>query len=113
MGGEELAMNKRSRKRTAETRRIEELLKEHFPNYPSQYPPVAYRYNSVSIRVRLVHDLFKGKSLAEREDMILPLIRQLPEKIQADITILLLLTPKEVQTSMMNLEFENPTPSLL
>jgi hypothetical protein len=49
----------------------------------------------------------------ERERLVLPLIRQLPEDIQADITILLLLAPEEAGKSLMNLEFENPTPSRL
>lgn len=72
-----------------------------------------YRYNSASIRIRIVDDCFKGKSLVEREEMVLPLIRKLPKKTQSDITVLLLLAPEEVSGSLMNLEFEDPTPSRL
>lgn len=100
-----------SAKKTRETKAIETLLKENFTGYPRDVPPEAYRYNSASIRVRLVHKSFKGKSRAEREDLVLPLIHSLPEETQADIMILLLLAPDELDRSLMNMEFENPTPS--
>jgi hypothetical protein len=90
---------------------IETLLKKQFPGYPTEYPPRAYRYNPASIRVRLVHDMFKGKSRSEREKMVLPVIRTLPEEIQQDLMVLLLLPPDELGRSAMNLEFEHPTPS--
>jgi stress-induced morphogen len=100
-------------KRTPETKRIEELLKERFPSYPKKYPPIAYRYNPYSIRVRLVDKQFKGMSLSERYRLVEPLIECLPEETQEDITILLILAPDELNRSAMNLEFETPTPSPL
>lgn len=45
--------------------------------------------------------------------MVDPLLEQLPTETQNDITILLLLAPEETHLSMMNLEFEHPTPSKL
>ena len=36
---------------------------------------------------------------------------ELPEETQSDVTILLLLAPEEAGRSLMNLEFENPSPS--
>lgn len=93
--------------KTEETTLIEKILKPHFANVQ------AYRYNPVSIRVRIVDDRFQGKSNPERDDMVEPLLRQLPQEIQDDITILLLLTEEETRTRMMNVEFENPTPSIL
>ena|SRR5437867_3664366 len=101
------------KKSTRETKQIEKLLQAHFPDHPPEYPPVAYRYNPASVRVRVVSDRFKGKSRSEREEMVLPLIHQLPENTQADIMILLLLTPEELDRSLMNMEFENPSPSVL
>lgn len=90
-----------------ETELIEKVLRKKFPKTD------AYRYNPASIRVRVVDKKFKGKSIPEREDRVLPLIRQLPEDIQADIMVLLMLTPDETAESLMNLEFEKPTPSML
>jgi hypothetical protein len=80
------------------------------------FPPEAikiYRYNSASIRVRVIDERFLGRSIVDRENEVLPLIRQLPEDIQAQITVLLLLAPSETAESFMNVEFEDPTPSRL
>jgi|SRR6516162_6432495 hypothetical protein len=100
-------------KKTPETDRIEEVLGRHFTQHPPDYPPTAYRYNSASIRVRVVDESFRGKSRSEREKMALPVVRTLPEETQEDITILLLLSPEDLERSPMNLEFEAPSPSLL
>jgi acid stress-induced BolA-like protein IbaG/YrbA len=94
-------------KKTPETRQIERLLRSKFPRAE------AYRYNSASIRVRVIDSRFAGQSRTEREEQVLPLIRQLPEETQADVMILLMLTPDELARSLMNLEFENPTPSMV
>jgi stress-induced morphogen len=101
------------KKKTPETKRIERILRDSFPDHPADYPPEAYRYNPASIRVRVVDESFRGKSRPDREAMVLPLLRKLGEDVRADITVLLLLSPDEVQQSMMNLEFEEPTPSRL
>lgn len=90
---------------TPETEKIEQLLRTEFPTAE------VCRYNSVSIRVRIIDDRFSRTSLVEREEMVLPLIRQLPDETQIDISILLLLAPGEVETSMMNIGFEHPTPT--
>ena len=47
-------------KRTDETRMIEDELRKHFPKSD------AYRFNSASIRVRIIDDSFHGKSEIER-----------------------------------------------
>lgn len=96
---------------TAETGKIEKWLKENFPDIHPDYPPQAYRYNSASIRVRLVSDLFRGKGRGEREEMVLPLIRKLPTETRQDITLLVLLPPEELMKSPLNTEFEHPSPS--
>jgi len=102
-----------ARKKTPQTREIESLLRERFPDHSPEYPPKAYRYNSASIRVRLVSDRFEEMNRSERERMVMPIIRDLDEETRADITVLLLLTPEEMTQSLMNLEFEHPTPSRL
>ncbi len=94
-------------KKTPETGAIEAVLRRHFPK------PDAYRYNSASIRVRVVDDRFKGKSNAEREEMVSPYLDKLPADTQADITMLLLLATSETGTSLANVEFNDPSASML
>lgn len=97
--------------RTAESGQVEDLLRKEFPKTD------AYRYNSASIRVRVIDPRFEGKSHAERDAMVEPLLKQLPEEIQADIMNLLTLAPSErkklSRKSLANLEFEDPSPSML
>ena len=81
-------------KRTSETRMIEDLLKQHFQQADS------YRYNSASIRVRIIDPQFEGKSPGKRDAMVEPLIAQLPEEAQAEIMNLLTLYPAETETSL-------------
>jgi stress-induced morphogen len=100
-------MTPRNKKTTPETRKIEALLRGTFPKAE------AYRYNSASIRVRIIDDQFAGKTRSEREDLVWPLLEQLPEETRADIMIVLMLSPDEIDDSHMNLEFEKPSPSRL
>ena len=111
MGGKRVVKPRWHRKQTPETKRIVELLEPAFPNHPPDYPPAAYRFNSAPIRVRIVDESFRAKSCAERDEMVAPLLEQLPEETYTDIMILLLLTPEEVDESLMNMDFENPAPS--
>ena len=94
-------------KMTPETREVERVLREHFPDV------IAYRQNSASIRVRIIDERFRGKTRGERDRMVDAYLEQLPETTQADITVLLLLTPAETSKSMMNVEFEDPVESML
>jgi hypothetical protein len=95
------------RKKRPEIDGIERLLAPQFENVK------AYRYNSASIRVRVVDPCFDGLDPARREAKVLKLLKQLPEDVQSDITMLLLLTPDEMSGSLLNLEFEDPSPSML
>jgi len=100
-------MSTSERTQNERTSLIEGKLRPRFPN--SQ----AYQYNEASIRVRVVDRVFEGKSKSERAKMVSPLLGQVPEEIEGDITLLLLLTPAELAESMMNVEFEHPSPSVL
>ncbi len=97
--------------RTDETRLVEKALRDRFPQTD------AYRYNSASIRVRIIDPRFEGLSHEERDAKVEPLLDQLPETTQADIINLLTLAPSEVQESsrksLSNQEFEDPSPSTL
>jgi stress-induced morphogen len=97
----------RGRRRNREVELIEETLSGEYPRSE------AYRYNSASIRIRIIDDRFRGKSKAEREEMVFPVLKRLPEEIQDDIMLLLLLTDDELDLSLLNVEFENPIPSRL
>lgn len=97
--------------RTDETRAVEALLREGFAKAD------AYRYNSASIRVRVVDPRFEGKSNEERDSMVEPYLDRLPRETQADIMNLLTLAPGEMRDSfrrsLVNREFEDPSPTML
>lgn len=92
------------------TRQIYSLVKKRFPDVPEALDKVVYRYNPASIRLRIIDPAFEGKSYGEREAFVEGLLEQLPPNVRRDITLLLLLTPKEAQNpDLMNLEFDDPT----
>ena len=97
--------------RTDESRQVEALLRTRFPNSD------AYRYNSASLRVRIIDEAFRGKSGEKRDAMVEPLLAKLPPETQADIMNLLTLTPDETtggsRHALVNLEFDDPSPSVL
>jgi hypothetical protein len=99
------------RMRTDETRQVEQLLRTEFPQTD------AYRYNSASIRVRVIDERFEDKSTEERDAMVEPLLEKLPESTQSDIMNLLTVAPSELHNlskkSLLILEFEDPSRSLL
>jgi hypothetical protein len=102
-------------KRTDETRRVEDVLRQ------AGFEKVdAYRYNSASIRVRVIDSKFEGLPLEQRDAMVEPHLEQLPERTQADIMNLftfapseLTETPKTFREFLLNTEFEDPSPSML
>jgi hypothetical protein len=84
--------------------------------YKTQHPGAeiqAYRRNSASIRVRVIDPDFSGISRAERHEIIWRYLEKLPEAIQSQVSLLVLLTPSETTTSIAKLEFENPAASRL
>jgi len=61
-----------------------------------------------------VSQRFSGKDRVERWDMVIPILKEnLPEDTWQDVTLILLLAPEELKDSLMNREFERPTPSSL
>lgn len=70
-----------------------------------------YRYNPASIRVKIVDAVFHGRSRGDRHDYAMRFLRQLPEDVLAQISILLCLEPGE--SSFLDLEFHDPTCSRL
>jgi hypothetical protein len=106
MDGKELEMGKRISK---ETKMVEQVLKEHFPNHPADHPPAAYVHGSF-IHVRVVDESFAKVPWFERLDLIHPMLDTLPDKTQRKILFVALLTPNELENSPLNYEFEHPTP---
>ncbi|MGD9646722.1 MAG: hypothetical protein AB7U73_13495 [Pirellulales bacterium] len=99
------------RLRTDETRELEEMLRNEFDRVD------AYRYNSASIRVRVIDPRFEGKTVTQRDAMVERVLKRLPPSTQADIVNLLTLAPSEMndrsRLSFRNFEFEDPSPSQL
>jgi hypothetical protein len=102
-------------KRTDESRLVEHTLRG------AGFERVdAYRYNSASLRVRVIDKRFDSIPREERDKIVEPSIDALPPSTQADIVTLVLLAPSEfdqptetVREFMLNTEFENPSPTML
>jgi hypothetical protein len=102
-------------KRTDETRLVEDVLRK------AGFAEVdAYRYNSASIRVRVIDPRFEGLLIEKRDAMVEPYLEELPERTQADIMSLFTFAPSELHQSpktlrefLTNTEFEDPSPSML
>jgi hypothetical protein len=101
-------------KRTGETRSVEDALRKSFKQVDS------YRYNSASIRVRVIDPVFAGMSRDERERRVEEEIAKLAEDTQRDIVTVfcftqeeLRQTPKTFREFTLNTEFEDPSPSML
>ena len=71
------------------------------------------RQNSVAVRLRIIDPDFRGKDLVDRDSEIWDILGTLPEIVQSQITLLLLLTPQEAKKSFANVEFEHPLESQL
>jgi stress-induced morphogen len=103
------------KKHTDETHEVEQVLRSAgFENVD------AYRYNSASIRVRVVDSRFEGMRPENRDAMVEPHLEKLPEQTQSDIISLFTFAPSELQQApktlrqfLLNTEFENPSPSML
>lgn len=101
-------------KRTSETRSVEDLLRQHFKQADS------YRYNSASIRIRVIDPVFEGMSREKRDAMVEQYLDELPPETQRDIVALFTFAPSDLERNpttfreyMLNTEFDNPSPSML
>ena len=66
-----------------------------------------------SIRVRVVHKRFSRKLIADRARMTEGLLEDLPEEIDQEVSLILLLGPDELKKNLMNDEFNHPSPVVL
>lgn len=102
-------------KRTQETRGIEDLLKKKGFEEAD-----AYRYNSASIRIRVIDKRFEGMPREKRDALVEEHLDTLPPETQRDIVTLFTFAPSELsgapktfRESMLNTEFDDPSPSML
>jgi hypothetical protein len=106
-------MAKQQLKADRYVKQIKKCLEEGYkPAHPGAQIDV-YRYNSVSVRVRIIDPEFAGLSRTERDTSVWTVLDTLPDDTAQEISVLLLLTPEEKAGSLMNREFEDPTPSRL
>ena len=113
MKGCNVAQSKRARRAGPAVRAI---LKALETQYQSDHPEAvidSYRQNSASIRIRILDPAFRDMDRVSRDDQIWEVLSRLPEDIQSQITVVLLLTPEEAKSSFANMDFENPIPSRL
>lgn len=99
-------------RKTDETRKIEAELRAGFPDSE------VYRYNSGSIRIRVIDGRFEGLDIEERDRLVSETLDRLPDRLLRQIILVLTLTPEEAsgtldRSSFLNEEFEHPSPSLL
>ena len=91
-------------------------VKKSLLDFERQHPDAQItlrRQNSISVRIRVVDPGFAGLRKSERHTLVWNHLETLPDEIQSDISMVVLLTPDEVKGSLGNLEFEDPTPSLI
>jgi hypothetical protein len=101
-------------KRTEETKQVEDLLKQTYKQVD------AYRYNSATIRLRVIDPCFENLSRELRDTKVEEQLQLLPVETQRDIVSLFTFAPSELNHTPMsfkeylrNSEFEDPSPSLL
>jgi len=69
-----------------------------------------YRQSPASIRIRIIDPSFEGMERSQRNDLVWDILDRLPDDDQADVSMLVLLTPDETSRSFANFEFEDPVP---
>ena len=102
------------KKQDTSTQAIYDRFLLRFPSLPNKVEQVVYRYNPAAVRVRIIDPVFAGKTFKERELMIQDVLDTLPPGVEDDITVLLLLTPREAKDpkEIMNIEFDAPNSTM-
>jgi len=93
-----------------------DALKSALQQYQRKNPSAQidmYRQNSASIRIRVVDESFAELPRSARHRLIWEHLRKIPEDVRGEVSMLVLLTPKEQPSSFANMEFDDPVPSNL
>lgn len=91
---------------------ISEAIATVFHVYAETHPHAiidVLRYSPVSVRVRVVDPDFRGKTRADRHKMLWPHLFAIDEDAREELTMVLLLTPEECETSPANRDFDSDT----
>jgi stress-induced morphogen len=86
-----------------------EILHQDYAQAHAKAKVDVYRQNFASIRIRVIDPDFQGMDRVQRDNLLWKTIEKLPDEIQSQITMLVLLTPKETKTSFANMEFNDPS----
>jgi stress-induced morphogen len=92
------------------------LIEQALQTYEEQHPDAQielYRQNSISVRIRVIDPAFAGLEKSDRHAAVWEHLEKLPEDVQSDVSMVVLLAPEEAKLSLANLEFEHPSPSLI
>jgi len=92
--------------------RIQKMLEKYGADHPRAKISL-YRRGSFSVRIRIIDPEFKGVSRSDRHRIVWKYLDELDDEAEADICMLVPLTPDETERSGSNLEFEDPTPLVL
>jgi stress-induced morphogen len=102
-----------SPKSDGDVERIQRALEVGYGRSQRKAKIEVYRYNPGVIRIRIIDPDFAGANRVKREDLIWPILDKLPDETVEQVTLVLLLTPKEATNSHASFEFDNPIPSTL
>jgi stress-induced morphogen len=69
-----------------------------------------YRRSRFALRIRIIDPDFAGLDRVDRDELIREYIKSVPDEVMDELSMLLLLTPDEVEQSIANFDFENPEP---
>jgi hypothetical protein len=112
--GEDLIMSVEIRGKRDEI--LETIKRLALDSYARDHPGARitlYRYNKFSVRIRVVDPAFKAMGKTERDRQVWRYLEKLPQDAHEDISMLVLIAPEEATQSLGNLEFDNPSRSLL
>jgi stress-induced morphogen len=99
-----------SKVRNAQSREVEKFLRDCGFEEVECYQRKGYNY---LLRVRVTDRRFQGMSRLERMDMVEKELAKLPDELQASITMLVVVTAEERKTSLLSLEFDDPSRVML
>lgn len=103
-------MSNKLQVKNAQTRQIEEFLRACGFAEVECYQRKGFDY---LLRVRVTDNRFQGMSRLDRMEWVEQEIAKLPDELQASITTLVVVTRDERKTSLLSLEFDDPSRVML
>lgn len=93
-----------------------ESIRSALDGYLAEHPRsqiALYRHNPVSVRIRVIDPAFAEVDKSVRHAMVWQYLESLPEDVQSDVSMVVLLAPGEEEASLSNHEFDHPSRSIL